>query len=88
MKGEGTTDYTNKIISEDKLFPGITKELADRILTTADEYNHFMLYYRCAIMEVETKLKVLNLQFALQHEYNPIETVKTRLKSVRTKNAG
>lgn len=41
-----------------------------------------MSYYRCAIMEVETKFKVLNEQFSLQHERNPIESIKTRLKSM------
>ena len=43
--------------------------------------NQLMSYYRCAIMEVETKFKVLNEQFSLQYDRNPIETIKTRLKS-------
>lgn len=41
-----------------------------------------MSYYRCAIMEVETKFKVLNEQFSLRYDKNPIETIKTREKSV------
>ena len=40
-----------------------------------------MSYYKCAIMEIETKFKVLNEQFSLQYDRNPIETIKTRLKS-------
>lgn len=43
--------------------------------------QRLMAYYRCAIMEVETKFKVLNEQFSLQKDRNPIETIKTRLKS-------
>lgn len=43
--------------------------------------NELMAYYRCAIMEVETKFKVLNEQFSLQYDRNPIETIKSRLKS-------
>lgn len=39
--------------------------------------NQLMSYYRCAIMEVETKFKVLNEQFSLQYDRNPIETIKT-----------
>ena len=31
--------------------------------------------------EIEAKFKVLNEQFSLQHERNPIESIKTRLKS-------
>lgn len=43
--------------------------------------NELMLCYRCALLEVETKLKVLNEQFSLENERNPIETIKTRVKS-------
>lgn len=43
--------------------------------------NELMAYYRCAIMEVETKFKVLNEQFSLQYDRNPIESIKSRLKS-------
>lgn len=44
-------------------------------------WQELMSRYRCAIMEVETKFKVLNDQFSLQHERNPIENIKTRIKS-------
>ena len=40
-----------------------------------------MTYYSCAILEIETKFKVLNRQFSLEQEHNPIETIKTRLKT-------
>ncbi|MGN0328820.1 MAG: GTP pyrophosphokinase family protein [Lachnospira sp.] len=45
-------------------------------------FNELMAYYKCAIMEVETKFKVLNEQFSLQYDRNPIESIKTRIKSV------
>lgn len=44
--------------------------------------SNLMAYYKCAIMEVETKLNVLNEEFSLQHDRNPINTIKTRLKSL------
>ena len=40
-----------------------------------------MSYYRCALMEVETKFKVLNEQFSLYYDRNPIESINTRIKS-------
>ena len=43
--------------------------------------NELMSYYRCAIMEVETKFKVLDEQFSLEYDRNPIESIKSRLKS-------
>lgn len=41
-----------------------------------------MSYYRCAMMEVSTKFNVLNEELSLQYDRNPIETIKTRIKSV------
>ena len=44
-------------------------------------YRELMSYYRCAMMEVETKFNVLNEELSLQYDRNPIESIKTRLKS-------
>ena len=44
--------------------------------------DQFFSYYRCAIMEIETKFNVLNEQFSLRYDRNPIESIKTRIKSV------
>ena len=44
-------------------------------------YARLMAYYRCAMMEIETKFNVLNEEFSLLHDRNPISSVKTRLKS-------
>ena len=35
-------------------------------------YRQFMSYYNCALMEVETKFKVLNEQFSLYYDRNPV----------------
>jgi len=48
------------------------------------EYNKLMAYYRCAIMEIETKLNVLNEEFSLQFDRNPINGIKSRLKSLKS----
>ncbi len=40
-----------------------------------------MTYYRCAMMEIETKFNVLNQEYSLEHDRNPINSIKTRLKS-------
>ena len=39
-----------------------------------------MSYYRCAIMEIETKFKVLNEEYSIQHDRNPINSIQSRLK--------
>jgi len=47
---------------------------------TMMEFQRLMAYYRCAMMEIETKFKVLNEEFSLQYDRNPINSIKTRLK--------
>lgn len=46
----------------------------------AGPYRELMAFYRCAMMEVETKFKVLSEELSLQNDHNPIESIKTRLK--------
>ncbi|MBQ6211697.1 MAG: GTP pyrophosphokinase family protein, partial [Ruminococcus sp.] len=43
--------------------------------------QQFFTYYKCAIMEIETKFKVLNEQFSINGESNPIEFIQSRIKS-------
>lgn len=47
----------------------------------ARPYRELMSFYSCAIMEVETKFRVLSEDMALAFERSPIETIHTRLKS-------
>ncbi|MBQ1523957.1 MAG: GTP pyrophosphokinase family protein [Firmicutes bacterium] len=44
-------------------------------------YKELMSYYRCAMMEVETKFKVLSEDFSVKYDRNPIQSIKLRLKS-------
>ena len=59
----------------------INDDFLDMLQKNMLPMNQLMSYYRCAIMEIETKFNVLNEQFSLQYDRNPIETIKTRLKS-------
>ena len=57
------------------------REVKDWLQTYARPYRELMSCYRCAMMEIETKFNVLNEELSLQYDRNPIETIKTRLKS-------
>ncbi len=46
-----------------------------------DSWETIMLLYESAIKEVGTKLEILNDEFQHVHQYNPIEHIKTRIKS-------
>lgn len=69
-------DLVNKL--QELLVDEANKKTVDNMFASSKE---LMSSYRCAIMEVETKFKVLNDWFNLQHERNPIESITSRLKS-------
>ena len=56
-------------------------EVKDSIRNFTMRYKELMAYYRCAMMEVETKFRVLSENFSLEDDRNPIEAIKTRMKS-------
>lgn len=59
----------------------LSDEFIDAIQRNLQPMNELMAYYRCAIMEVETKFNVLDEEFSLQYDRNPIESIKSRVKS-------
>ena len=56
-------------------------QIKNRVQDYTMPYRELMSYYRCAMMEVSTKFNVLDEELSLQYDRNPIETIKTRLKS-------
>ena len=46
-----------------------------------EDFTKLMAYYRCAMMEIETKFHVLNQEFSLRYDRNPISSVKSRMKT-------
>ena len=57
---------------------GAIKELKEEYL---EPFMHLMMQYECAMLEVQTKLEVLNKELALVNSRNPFESIKSRLKS-------
>lgn len=47
----------------------------------AFQFQQIMMVYESAIKQIETKLEILNKESIVSHKRNPIETVKTRVKS-------
>lgn len=58
------------------------QQIATAILSNRQRLDAMMSRYKCAVMEVETKFKVLNEQFSLEYDRNPIEAIKSRVKSI------
>lgn len=47
----------------------------------AEEWKNAILLYDSALKEVNTKIEIMNNEFKLTHQYNPIEHVVSRIKS-------
>lgn len=63
-------------VSRDEVIEG-ARELVD-FLTA---YKELLMMESCAIKEVQTKLEVLNTEYSVRSQRNPINNIQTRLKS-------
>lgn len=52
------------------------------IKEVAKPYTALLTYYDCAIDEIVTKLNILNKEYSLNSEQNPIDSIKSRVKSI------
>lgn len=59
-------------------------EIYEKGVANMKNYASLMSYYKCAMMEVETKFNVLNEEFSLRYDRNPINSIKSRLKSPKS----
>ena len=51
-----------------------------RIMSEVVDYKELMMMYTCAIKEIRTKFDVLNTEFNVRYQRNPINFIKTRIK--------
>jgi putative GTP pyrophosphokinase len=75
--------YPSKIIPQRRKYkmPENNKSIAK---FETDDFIKIMTYYKCAMMEIQTKFNVLNEEYSLEYDRNPISSIKTRLKSHRS----
>ena len=72
------------LITSDSELPDsrlIDKELFTKKAEESTNFSELMMMYRSAIREVQTKLEVLNDEFKTRRQRNPIESIKSRIKS-------
>ena len=81
-KGKIKMENIRKANKNKPVFDYVNPQTLKWVKEHSENMTNLMAYYKCAIMEVETKLNVLNEEFSLQHDRNPISTIKTRLKSI------
>lgn len=78
---------TDNMISNDLTMPTLpmdnTRQLSnpDNFYRMAFQFQQIMMIYESAIKQIETKLDILNKECKVGHKRNPIETIKSRVKS-------
>ena len=56
-------------------------EMTEEVTEGIDSWKTMMFLYNSALKEVGTKLEILNDEFVHIHNYNPIEYIKSRIKT-------
>mgnify|MGYP002350372283 CR=1 FL=1 len=59
----------------------VTEDAIRQTRELRDEFQRFLREYEFGMREVETKISILRDEFLHDHAYNPIEHVKSRLKT-------
>ncbi len=57
------------------------RNMSNEAYDQVDNWNEVLLVYRSALKEINTKLEILNDEFQHIHQYNPIEHIKSRVKT-------
>src|SRR5699024_960822 len=53
----------------------------NRLKEVEKDLKRFLMLYKFGLEEIKTKINILNEEFKYIHDYNPIEHVKSRIKS-------
>lgn len=70
----------NNIVLGEDFFSGVASENGE-LIQQKNKFEDIMVWYRCAIREVRTKLEVLNDEYQNNHDRNPIDNIKARIKT-------
>ena len=82
------TETNSWIVLEQQLAAMAESGAFEWLQERSKPFLKLMGYYKCAMMEIETKFNVLNEEYAFEFDRNPITSIKTRLKrfvSIRDK---
>ena len=77
---ENTGTENNQLFMVPMVDNGIFEQ-AKKMVGTVVEYRDLRMMYSCAIKEIRTKFDVLNSEFNVRYQRNPIASITSRLKS-------
>ncbi len=59
----------------------LINDTTEEFLRQTRPYTELMMRYNCAMLEIKTKLDVLNNQLSIENDRNPFESISCRIKS-------
>ena len=65
-----------------KMMETVDEETLEWAQKASKEFAKRMSYFKCAMLEVETRFHVLNEEYVLEHERTPVNSIKSRLKTL------
>ena len=65
-----------------KMMETVDEETMEWAQKASREFAKRMSYYKCAMLEVETRFHVLNEEYVLEHGRSPMNSIKSRLKTL------
>lgn len=74
----------NKVLNHINIGEFLDLSNLDKIQSSFNGFEKFMMMYSCAIKEVTTKFEVMNADFSVAYNRNPIEMIKSRVKKPRS----
>ena len=82
--GFNIRDYINEKKNEILLGRLTSEDFREFFEENAQPVQALFTYSECAMMEVETKLRVLSEEFMLTYDHSPIESIKSRVKTLES----
>lgn len=65
-----------------RMMASVDDQTVEWVQKKTRELLHLMTHYKCAMMEIETRFNLLNEEYALEYGRTPINSIKTRLKTL------
>ena len=84
IKEVNPTDEISEAMEEETDLPALVQnglQSNEDFYKLAFQFQEIMMVYESAIKQLETKLEILNKEYKVTGRRNPIETIKSRIKS-------
>lgn len=75
-------EKNEKFVITESMIPPEMSITIDNAREMVNTFSDLRMRYHAAIKEISTKLEVLDNEFSLKHDYNPIHHMECRLKSI------